>query len=216
MRANIRAGFYCLLLSVTACSENTADKDATQQDVKALISAVEKMQSKQTAPPPPTATVAGRKSLGGINVAVPAGWQQATPASSMRVAEYHMAGARPQDQEATLAIFAGKMGTVEANIDRWFGQFAPPTGATKGQQGRRWEQQVDGMDAVLIDISGTYAPNMGMNQATDTSPATDYRMLGAIVDFGPKYFYFKLTGPKDTVALWAPSFIEFINNIQKD
>ena len=44
----------------------------------------------------------------------------------------------------------------------------------------------------------------------------NYRMLGAIVDFGPKFFYFKLTGPRDTVGLWTASFEQFIEGIKKD
>ena len=40
-------------------------------------------------------------------------------------------------------------------------------------------------------------------------------MLGAIVDFGPKFFYFKLTGPRDTVGLWTASFEQFIEGIKK-
>ena len=210
MNANKLAGLCLLSLAVCACSQET-DNATTQQDVKGLISAVEQMQSDKPAP-----VAAGRKSLGGINVAVPTGWESAKPSSSMRIAEFHMAGARPQDKAATLAVFAGKMGSVEANVNRWFGQFSPAEDGQQGQRGRRWEKRVDGMDVVLVDISGTFAPNMGMNQQTTTPPAENYRMLGAIVDFGPTFFYFKLTGPQDTVALWAASFDGFINGIKKD
>ncbi|MEE2871570.1 MAG: hypothetical protein VX893_01500, partial [Candidatus Latescibacterota bacterium] len=43
----------------------------------------------------------------------------------------------------------------------------------------------------------------GHEPAGNTPPVENYRMLGAIVDFGPKFFYFKLTGPRDTVGLWT-------------
>jgi len=39
---------------------------------------------------------------------------------------------------------------------------------------------------------------------------------GTIVDFGPKFFYFKPTGPRDTVGLWTASFEQFIEGIKKD
>ncbi|MBT6907463.1 MAG: hypothetical protein HOA27_25170 [Gemmatimonadetes bacterium] len=217
MNAKGLTGLCGVLLAIFSCSqdggENKADKTATQQDVKGLISAVEEMQSNR---PQAIVDPAGKKGLGGINAAVPDGWQAAKPSSSMRVAEYHMAGARPQDEKATLAVFAGNMGSVEANVSRWFGQFSPANGSQSGDHGRRWEKQVDGMNVVLVDISGTFAPNMGMNQQAATPPAPNYRMLGAIVDYGPKFFYFKLIGPKDTVALWAPSFEQFIQSIKKD
>ncbi len=217
------AGFCGLLFAVLSCGQDTngnkGGKATTQQDVKGLISAVEQMQSTRppTRPPARARTLpSGRKSFGGINVAEPDGWQSATPSSSMRVAEYHMAGAKPQDKEATLAVFAGKMGSVEANVNRWFGQFTPADGGQKGDPGRRWEKMVDGMEVVFVDISGTFAPNMGMSQQGNTPPAENYRMLGAIVDFGPKFFYFKLTGPRDTVGLWTASFEQFIEGIKRD
>ena len=134
----------------------------------------------------------------------------------MCVAEYRMAGARPQDKEATLAVFAGKMGSVEANVNRWFGQFTPGDSGQKDNPGRQWEKQVDGMDVVVVDVSATFAANMGMSQQGNTPPVENYRMLRAIVDFGPKFFYFKLTGPRDTVGLWTASFEQFIEHIKKD
>ena len=134
----------------------------------------------------------------------------------MRVAEYRMAGARTQDKEATLTVFTGKMGPVEANVNRWFGQFTPADSGQKDNPGRQWEKQVDGMDVVVVDSSGTFAANMGMGQQGNTPPVENYRMLRAIVDFSPKFFNFKLTGPKDTVGLWTASFEQFTKGIKKD
>ena len=127
-----------------------------------------------------------------------------------------MAGARTQDKEATLTAFTGKMGPVEANVNRWFGQFTPADGGQKDNPGRQWEKQVDGMDVVVVDISGTFAANMGMSQQGNTPPVENYRTLRAIVDFGPKFFYFKLTGPRETVGLWTASFELFIEGIKRD
>ncbi|NKB68293.1 MAG: hypothetical protein GKR89_14620 [Candidatus Latescibacteria bacterium] len=205
MSPYIRNGLCLLLLAVFGCSQNESDKqsdEAIKGPGLAQLDAVRKMRSAQ----------GGRESLGGISVAVPDGWRTVDPSSSMRVAEYHMSGARPQDKDATLAVFAGNMGSVEANVERWFGQFTRPGGAAESP--RRWQQQVDGMEATLVDIRGTYSPGMG--RGTDAAPAPDYRMLGAIVSTGRTSFYFKLVGPRDTVALWVPIFKEFIGGIKKE
>lgn len=55
---------------------------------------------------------------------------------------------------------------------------------------------------------------MGMSQPTAT-PAPGYRMLGTIVDYGPRFYYCKLVGPRDTVLIWASSFETFISNIKR-
>ena len=95
-----------------------------------------------------------------------------------------MAVAKPQDKEATLAVFPGEMGSVKANVNGWFGKFTPVDGRPKGNPGRQSEKQVDGMDVMLADISGTFDANMGMSLQENTPPVENYRMLGAIVDFG--------------------------------
>ena len=179
-----------------------------KHDLNGLISALDGRRQ----PPPRTAS---RDPLQDLHLLVPEGWQQVVPSGSMRIAEYHMAGARPHDPKATLAVFAGKMGSVEANIDRWIGQFTQPDGSATISRAKRWQKTVDGMPVVLVDIPGTYAPNMGMGQGANTAPEPNYRMLGAIVNYGPQFFYFKLIGPNETVALWTSSFETFITNIKK-
>ena len=204
MQAIMLTGWICLLLASLGCSQNFSEETPAE-----AIKARGMQRVAQTAPAAkPKVTMAGdRESLDGINVAVPEGWRKVAPASSMRIAEYHMAG---EGGDAILAIFAGKMGTVEANISRWIGQFEPTDG-----EPRRWTRQIDGMAATLIDVSGTFAPG-AMGQPQAAAPQSGYRMLGAIVDYGPKFYYFKLTGPSDTLDLWAPIFEAFIGSIKKD
>ena len=204
MQVIMLTGWICLLLASLGCSQNFSEETPAE-----AIKARGMQRVAQTAPAAkPKVTMAGdRESLDGINVAVPEGWRKVAPSSSMRIAEYQMSG---KGEDAVLAIFAGKMGTVDANISRWIGQFEPADG-----EPRRWIRHIDGMPATLIDVSGTFAPGaMGRPQAAE--PKSGYRMVGAIVDYGTKFYYFKLTGPSNTVGMWAPVFEEFIGGIKKD
>ena len=97
--------------------------------------------------------------------------------------------------EATLGIFffgPGQGGSVEANIERWFGQFAQEDG--QPAQGRRWTRQVGDIEISGVDVSGTFSGGMGMGSA---EPQAGYRMLGAIAvhRLGHGVFQDDWTGP---------------------
>ena len=80
---------------------------------------------------------------GGLTIRVPEGWQRVPPSSSMRIAEY--AASSPESGEgATLAVFKGNMGPVEANVRRWFGQFTRADGSfpRRGRAGS-WRPRAD-------------------------------------------------------------------------
>ena len=204
MYAKMLIGGVCLLLAASSCSQNFSEETPAE-----AIKARGMQRAAQSAPAakPPLVVAGDHENLDGINVAVPEGWRKVAPSSSMRIAEYHMSG---KGGDAVLAIFAGKMGAVEANISRWIGQFESQAAAP-----RRWTRQIDGMPTTLVDVSGTFAPG-AMGQPQAAAPQSGYRMLGAIVDYGPKFYYFKLTGPSDTVSLWAQIFEDFIGGIEKD
>ena len=65
---------------------------------------------------------------GDFKFAVPAGWRSGQPSSPMRKAELRVPGPEGTGAagEAIITVFhfgPGQGGTVQQNIDRWFGQF---------------------------------------------------------------------------------------------
>ena len=52
---------------------------------------------------------------------VPKGWVSKTPSSTMRVAEFTLAKAAGDAEDATVTVyfFGGQGGSVQANLDRW-------------------------------------------------------------------------------------------------
>lgn len=162
-----------------------------------------------TTPAYPSGQASGRQALGPLSAVAPKGWVAQQPSSSMRVAQYGLPGPAG---EATLGIFffgPGQGGSVEANIERWFGQFKQEDG--QPAQGRRWTRQVGDIEITGVDVSGTFSAGMGMG---DTTPQAGYRMLGAIAVHRSGTVFFKMTGPDQTIAQWAVSFDEFLGSLQ--
>src|SRR5437879_7473373 len=69
---------------------------------------------------------------GELHFKVPDGWVTEKPSSSMRVAQYKLAKAEGDPEDASLALYyfgATQGGTSQANIDRWIGQMQQPDGS---------------------------------------------------------------------------------------
>ena len=145
---------------------------------------------------------------GGVTIRVPEGWQRVPPSSSMRIAEY--AAPSPESGEgATLAVFKGNMGSVEANVRRWFGQFTRADGSPS--QGTRRELETEGgLRATMVDVSGTFRDGM----MGGGSVREGYRMLGAILEAGGTTYYLKFTGPEQAVAAHEEGFESLVRSMR--
>ena len=185
------------------CSQNFSDQEP------AAAMAERGFTARSPTPASASGQASGRQALGPLSAVAPKGWVAQQPSSSMRVAQYGLPGPAG---EATLGIFffgPGQGGSVEANIERWFGQFTQADG--QPAQGRRWTRQVGDIEISGVDVSGTFSGGMGMG---DTTPQAGYRMLGAIAVHRSGTVFFKMTGPAQTVGQWADSFDEFLGSLQ--
>ena len=135
----------------------------------------------------------------------------------MRKAQYALPG-QAGEADASLVVFCfgpGQGGSVEANLERWYGQFKQPDGRTSSEVATSSEKMVDGMKVTLADVNGTYAPGAMGPFMPAADPQEKYRMLAAIVDSPQGFYYFKLTGPGKTVAHWEKAFGQFVERIKK-
>lgn len=218
----------CGLVLLLGCSQNYSEKKGDEAiREKGLQPASPKAEQTQlpAGHPPldPAASGAGapvqagqRQSLGGMSLVLPEGWRAVPPASSMRKAEYVLPGEGGGDASLVVFYFGPDQGgSVEDNIERWYGQFTQPDGRSTEEVSRRWEKQAGGMPVALVDISGTYSAGMGMGGGSQ-GPQTGHRMLGAIIGAPAGSFFFKLVGPAQTVTRWAASFEEFIGSAQAE
>ncbi|MBS11509.1 MAG: hypothetical protein CME19_07895 [Gemmatimonadetes bacterium] len=142
--------------------------------------------------------------LGGISVTSPAAWQSQPPSSSMRKAQFVLPG-QGGGGDAELVVFyfgAGNAGSVEMNLQRWRGQM-------KGAEGETTKGTVNGMPVTTLDVSGSYAASMGPMMQSGPEKS-GYRMVASIVESPAGAYYFKLTGPQETVSHWKQTFDQFI------
>ena len=153
-----------------------------------------------------------RSSLGGISVVVPAGWLVETPSSSMRTAQYRLPSAAGDGSLAVFRFGPGRGGGVEDNMERWLGQFQQPDGRDSRDVARFWKEEVDGVSAHLVDVSGTFS--VGAMSGGSGEPQANYTMLGAILEAPNGLFVFKLTGPDDSIREWRDSFSLYIQSVR--
>lgn len=205
---------------VTSCGQNYSDKPAAGALAERNLTPVG---SSAASSPAPRAVVSdvpayGETTAAGeeqkwahVRTTVPAGWQAQTPSSSMRIAQYSVP-ATHGGKGASLAVFEGNMGSVDDNVKRWIGQFSHPDGNSEAAA-RRWKLQTDGgLEATLVDASGTYNGGMGRGGG----PVADYRVLGAIVHTGSTYLYLKLIGPRDEVEDLQKPFEQMVLSMKVD
>jgi len=203
MRRAYKLAALAIIVSAAACSRRDEPQQAASDNLKP-VTAHGGMQAA------PAGTGAG------LNFTAPEGWIEEVPKSSMRKAQYRLprAGGDSEDAELVVFHFGGGGGGVQANIDRWIGQFTRADGGPIGDGARITKQSVHGLPVTEIDVSGTYLASSGPMLA-EVQKKPDFRMLGAVAEAGNGPWFFKLTGPAKTIARWQPSFQAFIESIKQ-
>ena len=158
--------------------------------------------------------VAAHDSSSPLKFTAPAEWTTETPSSAMRKAQYSLARVEgdPEDAKMVVFFFEGQGGSVQANIDRWIGQFTKADESPATDAARVSKKESHGIPLTIVDVSGTYKESMG--PMTATTPKSNFRMLAAVAETSSGPWFFKLTGPAKTVAKWEPSFHKFLDTIE--
>ncbi|MDX1969867.1 MAG: hypothetical protein SFV23_22025 [Planctomycetaceae bacterium] len=143
-------------------------------------------------------TEAVEKRFEGITLTIPAGWEERPVASEFIQAEYRVSG----EAGPARMTLSSAGGSVEANLERWQGQFqrGPNDAAPE-----RDTVAVDGVEATIIELNGTFTDGFSKD-----GPQRNWCMLGAIIPTGPANFFLKLTGPRETVAAHRDEFREMV------
>ena len=132
----------------------------------------------------------------------------------MRAATYPVAPVPGDRKGAECVVYffgPGQGGTVQANIDRWQGQFKGPGG--KPPAAKVNKITLHGLAMTTIDVSGDYS---GIGGPTAAAPVVSgYRLLGAIIEGPGGNVFIKFTGPAKTVAANQPNFQQLLDSFQK-
>ncbi len=148
-----------------------------------------------------------------LTLSIPGAWKQEEPKSKLRLAQFSIPATKGDKEAAELAVFNfGAGGGIEANIQRWIGQFQP-----KGRTAKITTGTAPQGKYVFVDLSGTYKKPDGppIRQKTVDTPGT--RALSVILAIENKGLYFlKLVGPQKTVGGQADIFRAAFGGNAKD
>ena len=143
----------------------------------------------------------GPEAAGGVVWHAPDSFDRVPPASRMRAAEYRFQPNGDDGANGRLTVFyfgPGQGGGIQANVDRWVGQFTQPDGSNPSDAADTEERQVNDLKVTTVTVTGTYteSPMMGGSG----QPQENMRLLGAIVEGPQGPVFFKLVGPAAVIA----------------
>jgi hypothetical protein len=144
---------------------------------------------------------------------LPAGWVEETPTSPMRRAQYRVPGPAG-DAECVVFYFGpGQGGDAESNARRWANQFRQPDGSDPVAAMSSTHFEVGDIHVLEVETTGNYisgGPMMGVQQ--EEKPG--YMMLGAIASGPDANWFFKFTGPEETVRSQREAFDSMLRSLK--
>lgn len=149
---------------------------------------------------------------GALSLEAPQAWKQVPPKSRIVDAEFQVPGAGPDDAGRMTVMGAG--GTVEMNIDRWYGQFSQPDGGATKERATTKSLKIAGCPVTIVDVVGTYKDMPGGPFAGGQAvQRPGYRMLAAIVESKGGNYFLKFYGPAATVGAHADGFMKMLEGM---
>ena len=228
---NVRAPFYCMTLAalavLTGCgvpeSPKPAPTPATGTSDAVSTPAPTPKESVTTSPkvdPPKTdlkvggdpAPAPGPKVDGkAVNVdthtfTMPGNWKEVPPANSMRKYQASVTKSAGDPEDGEFSVLTGG-GGVDANINRWTGQFGGPSSLVT----KREIKTASGSTAIVVELEGAYS---AMTMQGQQPPKADFAQLGAVVTTEQGDYFLKLIGPKKTVTDSKPAFDAMVGSFK--
>lgn len=156
-------------------------------------------------PAPP----AGREfTVAGHTLQAPKSWDRQTPSSSMRIAQFALPkqGADPRDGVCTV-IVAG--GDVQANINRWRGQFK------ENPEAKTDTHTIGEVTATLVRIQGTFMEQARPMAGGPGVARENYVMRAIIAPVGQRTVFIKAWGPAPTMDHYDAEFVAMAKSMTK-
>jgi len=138
----------------------------------------------------------------------PKEWKSVEADSPMRKAQFSIPGKAGAGELVFFYFGQGGAGGVEANVQRWFGQFKEPSDKVEAET----EKAKAGEHPVtFVSAKGTFLAGPPRGPKTEKP---DYRLLGAIIEHPDGAVFAKLTGPVDTVDAATAAFKTMITGAE--
>ena len=191
MRGSLNVVTLCFGLVVAAVAKPAAAQAVVAEDSRAFA-------------------IAG----GSLLLEAPASWKRVQPKSGIVETEFAIPSAAAELPAGRMTVM-GAGGSVQANVDRWYSQFAQPDGSATKDKATTKTLKLAGCTVTLVDVTGTYKDMPGGPFAGGkTIERPDYRMLAAIVETPAAGSHFlKFYGPAATVAKEADGFRKMIEGL---
>jgi len=125
----------------------------------------------------------------------PAKWLEQKTASRMRAAQFGVPGkdGKPAGECVFFYFGPGQGGGVQANVQRWLGQFAEKPKPKHKKEAAK----IGGISLAYVFCEGTFMSGPPFGGAKVAKP--DYAMAAAVLGTKPGWIYVKMTGPKEAV-----------------
>ena len=142
-------------------------------------------------------------------------WISQPVSSPMRVAQFTLPKAEADIEDAELVIFyfGGAGGSVEANLERWTNQMLQPDGSSSADVATTTSFMVGELAVTVLDVPGIYAaevrPGSGMRYHKP-----GFRLKAAVVETPAGPYFFRLTGPEQTVRTWDDGFTSLLDSVR--
>ena len=141
----------------------------------------------------------------GFSAPKPVTWIWHPTTRQFSVAEYTVPGQGGADQAQITVSKAG--GTVDANIQRWKGQFKSADG--KPVEPKTTKLEADGVPITLVELAGSY---QGMGSP---SFVPDQLFLDAIVETPGEMLFIRFVGPTATVEANRDAFMDMVRGLRR-
>ena len=144
----------------------------------------------------------------------PDDWIRVESRSPMRIVEFVLPKIEGDAEDAELVVyyFGGAGGTVQANLERWTNQMLQPDGRPSTEVATTTSFEIGELPVTVLDVPGIFAaevrPGSGMRYHKP-----EFRMKAAVVETPDGPYFFKLTGPDQTVLHWDARFATLLESV---
>jgi hypothetical protein len=159
--------------------------------------------------------VDGKLSVAGLVFDLPEGWVAQQPSMRTRLAQYSLPG---EAGAATLTVYCFGLregGGVQANVDRWLGQFSDPLRPGQKVNGETIGFAQDELVCTVVKARGVYTARTMGGMGSSGQPKPGYGLYGLIIENGPQGTVFvKAIGPEVTVTAHTQALNAFAKSVR--
>lgn len=199
---------FALTLAVSGCEQKPPEPT---QDPAPPSTATPKMKGGPNGPTrKPGTKPMGKPAAGGVTWTKPEAWKDGGQ-RPMRLATFKIPAADGETDEGEVSV-SRAMGSVEANVQRWRGQFKD------SPEAKVEDKEINGIKTTLVEIQGTWLAGGGppmMAKKEPAEPKDGWKMVVAMVHTEGSAHFFKMWGPQKTIDGARSDFDGLLASIQQ-